>query len=82
MKQLMSGRPQMSRALASEYRICIEDAVGILDFVIEDIGQRLCKGETLHIDRLGSFSVVQKGKKKTVEFRPAKNLLAQLNEAE
>ena len=51
----MPGLPDLSKDLAREYRITIRDARELIQFINEDMVQRLAKGEALHIDRFGSF---------------------------
>lgn len=64
----MPGLPDLSRDLAREYRITVRDARELIQFINEDMVQRLAGGEALHIDLFGSFHA-EDGK---IWFNPSK----------
>ena len=53
----MPGLLELSKDLAREYRITQFDSREILEFIGQDIIERLSRGEDLAIDKFGGFHV-------------------------
>ena len=64
----MPGLPDLSRDLARQYRITQADALEVIQFINQDIVERLSREQDLHIDRFGSFSNING----VIRFNPSK----------